>query len=81
MERQEELRAAFARFDVDGSGTLTVDELVDVFTRPGGGKPFDQAEARAFILRHDKNGDGVLSLDEFAEALLKVPPLRRGVGE
>ena len=61
-----ELQEAFETFDTDKSGTLSVDELVGLFTRPGGGGPVDEAEARAFIAQHDKNGDGVLSIDEFA---------------
>ena len=43
---------------------VTVDELVGVVTRPGGGKPATEAEARAFIESHDKNGDGVVSRSE-----------------
>ena len=69
---RSELREAFAAFDTDGSGTLTVDELVGVFTRPGGGAPVNEAEARAFIAQHDKNGDGVLSIDEFSEAMMSL---------
>ena len=44
---RDELRAAFAAFDADGSGSLSVDELVGIFTRPGGTQPVDEAEARA----------------------------------
>jgi len=69
---REEVRAAFKVFDKDNSGTLTFDELVGVFTRPGGGQPTDEAEARAFIAQHDKNGDGVLSIDEFVDAMLAL---------
>ena len=67
------LLAAFKTFDKDESGTLTFDELVGVFTRPGGGAPLTEAEARAFIAQHDKNGDGVLSIDEFVDATLPPP--------
>ena len=73
LPSRAEVRAAFAKFDADNSGTLTVDELVGVFTRPGGGKPATEAEARAFIQSHDKNGDGVLSLEEFVNAMLPPP--------
>ena len=69
--QREELRAAFAAFDADGSGRLSAEELVGVLTRPGGGKPVDEAEARAFVAKHDRNGDGELVLDEFVVAVLR----------
>jgi len=69
--KEAEARAAFAVFDADGSGRLSVEELVGVFTRPGGRQPVDEAEARAFVARYDRNGDGELSLDEFVVALVR----------
>ena len=69
--QREELRAAFAVFDEDGSGKLSAEELVGVLTRPGGGQPVDEAEARAFVAKHDRNGDGELDLDEFVVAVLR----------
>ena len=69
--KRAEARAAFAAFDADGSGKLSVEELVGVFTRPGGGQPVDEAEARAFVAKHDRNGDGELDLDEFVVAMLR----------
>ena len=80
----KELREAFATFDEDKSGTLTVNELTGVFTRPGGGNPMDDAEARNFILRLDTDGDGVLSMQEFVDAMLVMngfavrSPVRHG---
>ena len=66
-QRRAALRDAFAEFDADGSGRLSVDELVGVLTRPGGGRPLTEAEARAFVAKHDSNGDGELDLDEFVQ--------------
>ena len=65
-----ELREAFAKFDADGNGFLTSDELVGIFTRPGGGNPMTEAQARAFIQEHDRNGDGRLDLDEFTVSMV-----------
>ena len=65
-----ELREAFAKFDADGNGFLTPDELVGIFTRPGGGNPMTEAQARAFVQEHDRNGDGRLDLDEFVAAMV-----------
>ena len=72
MPSASELRDAFARFDANGDGFLTYNELVDIFTRLGGGNPMTDADARAFVERHDKNGDGRLDLEEFADALVVV---------
>ena len=47
MPTEESLRAAFAVFDVDKSGTLTAEELTDVLMRPGGGQPFSAEDAAA----------------------------------
>ena len=70
QQQREELRAAFAVFDADQSGKLSVDELVGVLILPGGGAPVDEAEARAFVTKHDRNGDGELDLEEFTQAFL-----------
>ena len=37
MPSVSELRDAFARFDANGDGFLSYNELVGIFTRPGGG--------------------------------------------
>jgi hypothetical protein len=71
MTSASELRDAFAKFDANGDGYLSVEELVGVFTRPvGDGQPMTEADARAFIEKNDKNGDGKLDLDEFAAAMV-----------
>ena len=71
MATASELRDAFAKFDANGDGVLSVEELVGVFTRPvDDGEPMTEAAARAFIEKHDKNADGRLDLDEFAAALV-----------
>ena len=39
--------AAFKLFDVDGDGSLSVDELQAVLQRPGGGAPLSNEEVQA----------------------------------
>ena len=71
MPTASELRDAFAKFDANGDGYLSVEELVGVFTRPvNDGEPITEEQARAYVAKHDKNGDGRLDLDEFAAALV-----------
>ena len=65
----ENIRAAFAVFDTDGSGTLTVDELVGIMTDPATGSPMGIAEATVFVAKFDRNSDGQLDLDEFAASM------------
>ena len=65
-----QLKAAFAVFDTDGSGTLTPDELKAILTRPAYGRPprFSSEQVDAIVKQFDTNGDGVLSFDEFVKA-------------
>ena len=72
-----ELREAFAKFDADGSGFLTPDELVGIFTRPGGGNPMSGREAEYFIAQHDTDGDKELNIDEFCAAMRSVAATRK----
>lgn len=57
---------AFALFDEDGDGSLSVKELQQVLQRPGGGAPMSDEEVQAVIDTFDANGDGVLQIEEFA---------------
>ena len=58
------IAAAFAKFDVDGSGTLDRAELVALLTATGQGSPISTADANSIIDDFDDDGDGVLSLSE-----------------
>ena len=53
MADPAKLRAAFAVFDADGSGTLSADEIVGILTRPGSAEPLTTQEAQEFINEND----------------------------
>ena len=59
------LEEAFNIFDKDGSGALSVDELQQVLTRPGGGAPLSREEVAEIISEFDTNNDGELQYEEF----------------
>ena len=64
------IRDAFKLFDTEEPyGFLTVNELVGILTRPGGGSPMTKEEAVAFVEKHDTNKDGKLDIDEFSKVL------------
>jgi hypothetical protein len=72
MPSADELEKAFANFDVEGSGSLSADEFVNILTREGGGAALTVDEAKALIASVDANGDGELQLEEFV-ALMATP--------
>ena len=57
------LRAAFALFDTDGSGTISIDELAAVMTALG--RPATIQALRDMIDQADFNQDGVCDFEEF----------------
>ena len=68
-ERERQLREAFAKFDVDGDGFLTLAELRQVLQRPGGGKQMTDAQVQQLFRKMDVDGDGKVDLDEFSKTL------------
>lgn len=60
-EKETRLRAAFCQFDVDNSGTLSVDEFFALLTRPGpeGNSSLTREDAQAILEMCDTNGDGM----------------------
>ena len=55
---------AFRSFDVDGSGYLVREELVEALTSMGDG-PVDVETVNAWIAEADVDGDGKINLKEF----------------
>ena len=77
----EALTRAFDMFDDNGDGFLTSDEIVEVLTRPGGGRPFTKEDAKAIVEKHDFNKDGKLDYAEFSRALVVDMTLRADVDD
>lgn len=50
--------AAFAVFDKDGSGSLSIDELRAVLKDPAGGAPLSDEAINQIIAEFDTDGDG-----------------------
>mgnify|MGYP001446107217 CR=1 FL=1 len=64
-DAREVARAEFERFDTDGDGLLTADEIRRA-NEALGGLGASEAEIEAFIASADRDGDGRVGLDEFA---------------
>jgi len=66
------LRKAFGAFDVDGDGSVTVEELTQILTRDSrastGTAPMSVEDAKELIAAFDTDGDGTLSWEEFTKA-------------
>ena len=67
---EQGVHEAFAAFDADGSGFISIEELSSALTRPGGGNPLTSAELQAILGEFDASGDGLLSVDEFMEMMI-----------
>ena len=63
------LRIAFKKFDEDGSGKLTADEVAKAiaFTRREGEPGVSNEDVERFIRYRDANGDGEIDFQEFCE--------------
>ena len=67
--KASEAEKIFARFDTDGDGHLTVDELVTAVGEAKGGKMPVRARVEHLLPQFDKDGSGALELQEFMELL------------
>ena len=61
----------FSLYDVDGSNTLTLDELSNALTATIGRK-VSATKARSYMERFDENNDGVLDRNEFSKLVVDV---------
>ena len=66
--RGTEAAVAFARFDKDGSGQISLAEFVKIMVRPTKtGTPMTEKEATEMFNRFDKDGSGEISYEEFGK--------------
>ena len=68
-DKINEYKEAFDMFDKDGSGTISVIEIVKIMKNFG--YPIKKAEAQQMIADIDDNGDGELDFEEFVTLMEK----------
>ena len=83
--KEDKLRWAFNMYDVDGSGTITEDELVEIiksiYKMMQGTDQADLATepphklANQLFKKMDEDGDGEVTIDEFVEAAREDPTI------
>ena len=67
MPSQQEIAKAFAMFDRNGDGLLSLDELKAILCLPTPGQtPLSEAKVEEIMEKCDANGDGQLSMEELA---------------
>ena len=71
LNSKEKLKAAFNMFDKDGSGTISHDEIRQVFTFDGPNS-MTKKEVDQIIKEVDVNGDGEIDFDEFVQMMKKI---------
>ena len=72
----ESMRAAFASFDKDGTGSISVEELREVLVENLGQQVSDD-ELDRLVKLADANGDGEIDFDEF-KALMHTEQIVTG---
>ncbi len=65
--KEERLKEAFELFDVDKSGTITIDEIKKILGCNA--EEIDEAEWKQIVEEVDENGDGEISFDEFQKMM------------
>ena len=68
----ERLEIAFKTFDTDGSGKISVDEIMDIFTKgTKNNKGVNREVFEKMVKEADENGDGEISFSEFKTIMKK----------
>jgi len=62
---KQEIYAAFNKFDADGNGYISTDELNHILSRMG--RHLNRKEIDAMVKSLDSSGDGKISFDEFCK--------------
>ncbi|KAF4727669.1 hypothetical protein FOZ63_018848, partial [Perkinsus olseni] len=66
---RDRMREIFGRFDIDGNGTISEDELKTILSHsPSTGDDLD-AEVADLLAKFDKDGNGVIDYEEFLAAM------------
>ena len=71
-DSEYELLEAFKKFDTDGDGEVTANEVKDVLLKLG--QHLSDAELDAMMAEVDENGDGVINFAEFKELMVRLIP-------
>ena len=64
------MESAFKTFDIDGSGTICLNELKQIFEKDA--RLADDNEWKTLMQEADTNGDGEIDLVEFKDLMLKI---------
>jgi len=65
--------AAFAKFDLDGNGKISKEELQQVLCQDGLEELFGQTSLKQIMLESDKDGDGEIDFQEFLDMMRAAP--------
>uniref|UniRef100_A0A8C2DVS0 Calcium-binding protein 5-like n=2 Tax=Cyprinus carpio TaxID=7962 RepID=A0A8C2DVS0_CYPCA len=67
----KELKDAFREFDMDGDGTITIEELKNAMLKLLG-ENTNRKEIEAVVREADNNGDGTVDFEEFVRMMSKT---------
>ena len=79
--KARKLRAAFRKFDINGDGVLSFEEIREGLRAAGGGgwgKEINPRQLGKVMAALDENGDGSVDYEEFAACVAKGAPQPRG---
>ena len=70
LSREQKLHSTFQAVDVDGSGSLDMDEMLAICRKMNPGKGVEEAHSQ--ISWMDQDGDGQVDQAEFTKAMLEL---------